>query len=79
MEPPEALLRRADVLYPVVAGLDVHRDAVVVTIRKAQGRPKGELAAGYTPAPNAPSRVRYHIEPLERLGIDVSPLRAQAA
>ncbi|HZF56829.1 MAG TPA: transposase [Polyangiaceae bacterium] len=29
-----------ELLYPVVAGLDVHRDTVVVTIRKAQGRPK---------------------------------------
>jgi len=43
------------------------------------GVPYRELGAGYTPAPNVPSRVRYHLEQLQQLGVDVSPLRTQAA
>ena len=43
------------------------------------GVPYRELGAGYTPAPNVPSRVRYHLQQLQQLGVDVSPLRTQAA
>jgi hypothetical protein len=79
----ELLLEVPGLKHTVIAALlaEIGADKMLVTIyyMLRDGVPYRELGAGYTPAPNVPSRVRYHLQQLQQLGVDVSPLRTQAA